>query len=506
MKRYLLVFIVFLIQLNSLKAAIPDEKIKAGMDLIYDLKFDEAENYFNLLQKEDPEDLRPLFYSSQIYFYKALPSRSNDDYLRFLELSDKVIEIAEKKLDKNEKDFDSMYILGLAHSYRSLLMLNLNKNLIGAAFSGKTGYRILSDLVKENPGYYDAYMGLGLYKIAIGFVPGKYQWLLSIIGFEGNLKEGKQYLKTSYEKGKFTSVESRVYLSFFAIKEREEQSFEAVNIMQQLVKEYPQSPVFRLFLASLYQQMSRMDESIELTIEALKLNTNSLQNEMKKGAYSLLATAYFRKNNFNEAIRNFEEHLKYVHNDDRYNVSLFLLGLSYELSGNRLKALENYSKVREDYINERDGEGEKFFYRLAEQRKGRGLNKFDSLLIVTMNLRECGKLDEALVTYNNLLNPEYSGKKLSEDDIAKVYFELGNTFFLKNDLRSAAENYKKCINSSVEAETWLKPHAMFELGKIYRLEGKIKESDDLFDDMRSISDFDFEVFLDMRYINYLNNR
>lgn len=506
MKQILLLLTIFCFNLQIYSSPIPDDRLKSGLDLIYNLKFEQAVEHFNKLQSEYPADIRAYFYSSQIYFYKALPSRSESDYLRFLELSDKVIEMAEERLDNNEKDYEAMYVLGLAHSYRSLLMLNLNKNLIGAAFSGKTGYGILSDLVKEKPDYYDAYMGLGLYKIAIGFVPGKYQWLLSLIGFEGNLKEGKQHLRTAYEKGKFTIVEARVYLAFFSIKEREEQSFEAVNIMQQLVDEYPESPVFKLFLASLYQQMNKIDESITLTNSALAQNTNSLQNEMKKGAYSLLGTAYFRKNDFAGAITNFEEHMKYVHNDDRYNVSLFLLGLSYELSGNRQQALDRYSNLRDKFTAERDGEGEKFFLRLAEQRKGRGLNKFDSLLIITMNMRECGKLDEAIVSYKELLEPAYTGYNLNADDKAKIYFELGNTYFIKNDLRSAEEYYRKCIDTPAEVETWLRPHSMFELGKIYRIQGKVKESDDMFEEMKDVSDFDFEVFLDMRLINYLNNR
>ncbi|MBL8015811.1 MAG: DUF3808 domain-containing protein, partial [Ignavibacteria bacterium] len=344
MKQILLVFT--LITFNTcIFSSIPDSDISTGLDHIYNLKFDLAETHFNSLQSKYPDDLRPSFYLAQIYFYKALPTRDEGFYLRFLELSDRAIELYEARLDKNEKDYDAMYYLGQAHSYRSLLMLNLNKNLIGAAFSGKTGYGMLQDLVKEKPDYYDAYMGLGLYKIAIGFVPGKYQWLLSIIGFDGDLKEGKRMLKTAYEKGKFTSVEARVYMAFFSIREREEQNFESVNIMRDVVKEYPGSPVFKLFLASLLQQMNNMDESIALTDAALNQNTNSLQNEMKKGAYSLLGTAYFRKNDFSKAAFYFEEHLKYVHPEDRYNVSQFLLGLSYEMMGERQKAITAYQRV-----------------------------------------------------------------------------------------------------------------------------------------------------------------
>lgn len=504
MKQILLILAFFAV-FNTAYSDIPDSQIKAGLDMIYDLKFTEAESHFAAMERSYPGNIRPQFYLSQIYFYKSLPSRDENDYLKFLELSDKTIETGEGLLDKNEKDYDAMYYLGLAHSYRSLLMLNLNKNLIGAAFSGKTGYGILEDLVKEKPDYYDAYMGLGLYKIAIGFVPGKYQWLLSVIGFSGNLKEGKQHLETAYQKGRFSSVEARVYLAFFSIKEREESSFEAVNIMEGLIKEYPSSPVFKLFLASLYQQMNMMDESIALTGTALEQNTNSLQNEMKKGAYSILGTAYFRKNDYPAAIKNFEEHLKYVHPEDRYNVSLFLLGIAYEMTGNKPAALEYYSRTRDKFINERDGEGEKFFLRLAEQRKSRSMNRFDSLLILTMNKRECGELDLAINDYTLLLDENYTGKKLTGDDLLKIYFELGNSYFLKKDFVNAEKYYKMCMDTPEKNESWIKPHAMFELGKLYRKLGKNEQAEELFALMKDINDFDFEVFLDMRYINFINN-
>ena len=499
MKQFILVFTLLILG-NFVYSAIPDREIKTGLDHIYNLKFDLAESHFTALQSQYPDDLRPSFYLAQIYFYKALPTRDEGYYLKFLDLSDRAIELYEERLDKNEKDYDAMYYLGQAHSYRSLLMLNLNKNLIGAAFSGKTGYGMLQDLIREKPDYYDAYMGLGLYKIAIGFVPGKYQWLLSIIGFDGDLKDGKRMLKTAYEKGKFTSVEARVYMAFFSIREREEQNFESVNIMRDVVNEYPDSPVFKLFLASLLQQMNNMDESIAVTNQALEQNTNSLQNEMKKGAYSLLGSAYFRKNDFTKAAYYFEEHLKFVHPEDRYNVSLFLLGISYEMTGERQKAIQTYQRAREDYVKERDGEGEKFFLRLAKQRVSKELTSFDSLLILAMNIRECGRLDEAEVMYKELLNKG----NVSPDDAAKLYFELGNIYFLKRTYGQAEEMYRKCIDSGVQTETWLRPHAMFELGKIYSLQGKQSAANDMFEAMKDEDDFDFEIFLDMRLINFQN--
>ncbi|MCY7363112.1 MAG: TTC39/IML2 family protein, partial [Ignavibacteria bacterium] len=183
-----------------------DSEVLEGLDDIYNLQFDNAESKFKKLQKSNPNDLRGFFYESLIYFYKALPTRDEESYNKYIELTETVIDKAEKLLEKNEIDYDAMYYKGLSHSYVSLLMLSLNKNLLKAASNGNDGYRILSTLTEKKPDYYDAYMGLGLYKIAIGFVPEKFQWLLSMIGFDGNINEGINYLKKSLTNGRYTKT------------------------------------------------------------------------------------------------------------------------------------------------------------------------------------------------------------------------------------------------------------------------------------------------------------
>ena len=165
--------IIFLFTFSVSANSALDEAVLDGLDDVYNLRFETAESKFKQLQKSNPNDLKGFFYESLLYFYKALPSRDEKLFNKYIELSDNVIEKAEDKLDRNENDYDALYYKGLSHSYRSLLMLSLNKSLLKAASNGNDGYRILSTLIEKKPDYYDAYMGLGLYKIAIGFVPEK---------------------------------------------------------------------------------------------------------------------------------------------------------------------------------------------------------------------------------------------------------------------------------------------------------------------------------------------
>ena len=280
--------ILVLLLLNSIisKADFPtqtrenntvDNEVINGLDNVYNLRFNDAESIFRNIQKSNPADLRGYFYESLIYFYKALPTRDEALFEKYLSLSEDVIARSEKLLEKNENNFDAMYYKGLSHSYRSLLMLSLNKSLLKAASNGNDGYRILSALTEKNPEYYDAYMGLGLYKIAIGFVPEKFRWLLSLIGFSGNISEGMNLLKKSLAKGHYTKTDSKVFLSIFSIKEKEDEDTQSLKFSKELTEEYPESPIFKIFYSGLLLQYGFSEEAVNIADIAIEQNKFSLK-------------------------------------------------------------------------------------------------------------------------------------------------------------------------------------------------------------------------------------
>ena len=507
--KYILHLFSLFIFLNSnfaQSSILSDEKtVLDGLNDIYNLRFKEAEIKFKDLQRQNPADLKGYFYESLLYFYKALPSRDEVMFERYLELSNKIIEKAENILDNNANDYDALYYKGLSHSYRSLLMLNLNKNLLKAASNGNEGYRILSTLVERKPDYYDAYMGLGLYKIAIGFVPEKFQWLLSLIGFNGNIKEGIRLLKTSLKNGKYTKVESKAFLSIFLLKEKEDEDKQALNFSRELIEEFPSSSVFKIFYSSLLLQSGLNDEAIKETNNALETNKNSFQNEIKKAANAVLGTAYFRLNDFKKASQYLEEHMKYVSAEDRYNIYLFTLGVSHELTGNRSLAVEKYKNVRNNFINERDGELDRFFFRYAQDKIKNPLSNFDIELIEAMNLRESNKLDEAISVYNKIINSGMLEIYNSDDDRIRLFYNLGVAYTYKKNFDNALECFNKCIKYNPKSEKWLVPHSYFELGKIYDKQGNKNKSEDMFEKIFDYDDFDFESFLEMRLVNYISN-
>lgn len=482
-----------------------EAEVLKGLDLVYNLKFDEAETVFKQVQSKYPSDLKGYFFESLLYFYKALPTRDKKMLDKFSELSENVIMKAEDILEKDENNPDALYYKGVSHSYRSLLLLNLNESLLKAASDGNEGYRILTELIRQKPDYYDAYMGLGLYKIALGFVPDKFKWLLSLIGFDGNIYEGMSMLKKSMANGKFTVTDSKVFLCLFSLKEKEISDNTSLVLAKELTDKYPESPVFKVLYSGMLLQSGDNASCIKTANEAAGLNKHSFKNEIAKSANALLGTAYFRENNFAEASVHYEESIKFMNSQDRFNVHIFSAGVAFELSGNRTKALEYYSKVRSDFINERDGEAERLFYTYAQKKLKEPLTEIEIADIKGMNFRESLKLDDAVSEFkkaesrNLLLNA-------SNDDKLRFYFDFGLTYVYKNDPANAKSILEKCINIKPDEEVWILPHAYFELGKIYDRQNNRKKSDEMFDEIFNYDDYDFRNFLEMRLANYINNR
>lgn len=500
---YSLYLFLFIISCGTvLSNSSPEKAVLEGLDDVYNLKFDVAQSKFIQLQKTNPNDLEGYFYESLLYFYKALPSRDEKLFSKYIELSDNVIDKAEDALDKNENDYDALYYKGLSHSYRSLLMLSLNKSLLKAASNGNDGYRLLSSLIDKKPDYYDAYMGLGLYKIAIGFVPEKYQWLLSLIGFEGNIKEGMKLLNISLQNGKYTKTDSKVFLSIFSLREKEDGDNQALTYAKELTEQYPGSAVFKVFYSSLLVQYGFPEKAMETANDALSINNNSFQEEIKKSSFAVIGTSYFRLNQYDKAIPYLEDYMKYVNPEDRYNVYLFTLGVSYELTGDRNKAVDKYKNVRNNFVNERDGELDKFFYRLAQEKIKTPLREIDKKLIKALNLRESDKMSDAVIIYTDLINTELTNNNTSDDDAIRVYFDLGVAYTYSKDFDNAIAAFNKCIRLKPTSEKWLVPHSYFELGKIYYKKGDKNKSKDMFENIYKYDDFDFESFLDMRIANY----
>jgi tetratricopeptide (TPR) repeat protein len=475
-----------------------------GLNNLYNVNFPAAKQKFREAQEKYPQELKGIYYESLMSFYESVVMQTDEKYDEFLEKSDKVLDRCELELDKNEKNIEALYMRGQTYSYRSLLMLILNKNLIRAASNGNDGYKTLSKVVELDPGYYDAYMGLGLFKIAIGYVPDKFKWLLEIIGFKGSISDGREYLKIAMNNGKLTKVEAKAYLTIFSMRERDLFNMEARQYAQALAEQYPNSPFFNALYGVILIQGGLTANAIEYFQKALNQNSYDMTKYMRKTTLSLLGNAYFSLNDFPNAIKCLEEFTTLTGEKDKYNISLFTLGVSHEMTGNRSKAIKYYNSVRPDFIKEKDGETEKLFYRLSKERVNKPISKLDSLNIIAMNFKDSRQYENSKNIYEYLEN---SGNlnSFDNDGLVRYYYEYGRLMVEMKNIPKAIELFNKAVLTKPKSEIWLIPHSYFELAKIYHRQGSYSMSKKMFEKINEYKDYDLEQFLGMRITNFLKN-
>ena len=213
---------------------------------------------------------------------------------------------------------------------------------------------------------------------------------------------------------------------------------------------------------------------------------------------------YFRKNNFSNAVISFEEYFKDLVEEDKYNMTSYLLAESYEMLGRRDISVEKYKAARSKYIGERDGEPEKLYFRYSNERLSTPINELDSLMIIAVNKRECGEYDESLAIFNKITANKLPEKFNSDDDKIKYYYELGILYNFRKENDKAIECFNKCVKLNPPAELWVIPHSYFELGKIYYRMNKSESAKEMFDKIGEYKNYDLSSLLDMRLRNFLD--
>ena len=134
-----------------------------GIDLVFDMQFEQANKIFDEMIRMDPENPIGYFLKSKSYLWMYIFCTNDKEHIeKCLELSFKTIDIAKKMLDKNKEDIDALFYIGNAYGYIGRWHGETG-SWIKAFWYGRKGKNYLKKVIKKDPDYYDAYFGLGMY-------------------------------------------------------------------------------------------------------------------------------------------------------------------------------------------------------------------------------------------------------------------------------------------------------------------------------------------------------
>jgi len=230
-----------------------DSVAKRGIDRVYNLEFESAREEFNELVRWRPHNPAGHFFLAMVDWWKILIDLDNEEHdERFLEDLDRVIEMCDSLLERNENDVTAIFFKGGAVGFQGRLRFHRN-DYLAAANAGRKALPLVQAASSLDPGNYDILLGTGIYNYFAEVIPNEYPFVKPLMLFipPGDRKKGIEQLTAAAEKGKFASVEAAYFLLQIYFSYEKEYG-KALAVASSLTRRFPNNMMFHRYLGRTY--------------------------------------------------------------------------------------------------------------------------------------------------------------------------------------------------------------------------------------------------------------
>lgn len=283
-----------------------DSLILQGKEYLYKFNIRSAQQTFETTIHAYPDYPHGYFYQAYLTLIIFSQDMTNDSLAAEL---DKQIEIsvdrANQYKDKVSKDdekvprqTDAKFYLGVSNGLRAINSV-VDRNYFGGYWSGRKAKYYLESVIKENPNYIDAYLGLGIFHYYVGLLPGIIKFIAGILGFEGDKEKGRYEVLLTSQSGHYFKVEA--YLTFNIIRyflEGDKQH--SVQKIMELHRRYPSNAALSLILAYHNRRFGYMKKCIEYC-ESVPDSFITILPQIVDIKYYNLAVSHYDMNLFDDA-------------------------------------------------------------------------------------------------------------------------------------------------------------------------------------------------------------
>lgn len=339
--------------------------IQQGLNKAYNLEIDSAEKIFNKIIDHYPQKPHGYYHVAQLHFWLYLGTRDPGEYLVFLKFAELAQEKIDKVLDDDKDNYAVSYIAGNLSSFKAMAHAT-NDATVDAFWASKKAVSYYEQTLELNPKFYDAYLGLGLFDYAMSFVPDFLKWAVNLTGLSSDKARGLRYIKTAYKKGNEQTEAAfhlaKIYTDYLA-------DYDSAYIyIRSAIAQYPKNTLFHYQHAVTLIKDKQLDQALEELNTVIRLNNKKVP-QITSLAYYRKGEIYFKKNQFNTALKNFEKFLntskeldfvgiasyhaaicnKMLKNDSEYEHYL-----TYAKSGNQDIFEDSYAKEKAEKYSEHE--------------------------------------------------------------------------------------------------------------------------------------------------------
>ena len=309
---------------------------RRGLDLLYDMKFAEAEHVFAQITRRYPDHpVGPFLEALSTWWQILLDLTDTSHDEAFYDAMDEVIDRADEMLDENPDSQDAAFFKGAALGFRGRLRSNRSQWL-RSAYDAKRAMDHVFDLAEANPRSADFAFGKGIYDYYAALLPERYPIAKPFMRLfpDGSKERGLSALRRTAEDGWFIQTEANYFL--LQINYRYEQDFaRSLERVQWLREEHPNNPFFHNFEGRVYAKWGRWRQAQD-TFD------------------TVLARHYAGRTGYN---------------DHMAEIALYYMGRSHLVYDEYRKALNYFVQLEQLTSTEEAGE-ESFYRTLGRLRQG----------------------------------------------------------------------------------------------------------------------------------------
>ncbi len=289
-----------------------DPRIQAGIDLIYSLRFDEADRYFERIIAVDPDHPLGHFFLASVTWWRILvdlEDRSHDE--AFYALLQRCIDVCDRRLEADPDDFDAILFKGGAIGFRGRLRGD-RRQFLKAAHDGLLSLPLLEKSRRLEPENKDILFGQGIYNYFAEVIPQRHPVVRPVMWFlaDGDRDLGLEQLRQVGREGRYARAEALYFLAQIH-RVFEEDAAAALPYLEQLHRRYPANALFHRYMGralvgldrwrqgtAVYDEVARRSRAgdpgyhIRGHIEALYyLGRNAQRQHRRQAAVRALAAA-----------------------------------------------------------------------------------------------------------------------------------------------------------------------------------------------------------------------
>lgn len=234
-----------------------DARTKRGVDYIYNLEFERADQEFSELVKMRPRHPAGHFFLAMVQWWRILIDIENEQYDdQFHKALDNVIDLCDELLDENKNDVTALFFKGGAIGFKGRLEAHRSQWL-AAANAGRRALPIVREASALDPDNYDILLGTGIYNYYAEVIPEKYPFVKPLLLFipSGDRDKGIQQLTKTSQRGKYAAIEATYFLMQLYYLHEKNYGM-ALSYALTLHERFPNNVLFHKYLGRCYAAVS----------------------------------------------------------------------------------------------------------------------------------------------------------------------------------------------------------------------------------------------------------